>query len=702
MLEYTQIKQFLKRDSEFSVLLLPLLQALHWDQELRVLAENLPYGTETISLLDLRNILDRLGYKSEEIAISANNVHHDLFPILYVPEDEPACIITKYQDNVFLGITNESGVEHEINIDFMHGVAYFFIKQKENAMTQVHKTTWFYEYLLQYRWIIGQALLISMLINILLLVVPLYIMNLYNRVVPSGSMSLLFSFLFAGVLILIFGTLLEKARTNILAYVGSKVDRAINLTLINTFLYLPISYIEGVSLGKQLSRLRNFEAVRDFFVSPLVSLTFEVPFVVVFIFATWLLGGMLVIVPIAMILVFALVYYISLIYAERASTTYSQFNTEKQAIQLEILTNMQDIKSMGEERLWLHKYRDNLSRAVQAGYRASVLSANMGIVSETLMNFAAFVMVSWGTFYAIDGEISLGGLVASMMLIWKILQPMKTFFSVLPKLYQFIMSLKQVNTIAIVKTEKDIEKNITLLGQNNNKIVFSKVGFKYRSELAPALIGVSFSVNSNELVCLSGSSGSGKTTIFNLILGLYQPQAGNIFLNDINLNQIDLFELRRYLAMLPQEGDVFHGSILENILCSYQIADKYAVEIAARMARVYEEIMKLPQGFNTVINCKNISKYAASFKKRLCLARVFLKKSSIWLFDEPESLLDTQGVYELEELLKYYKGKKTIILSTHRPELVQLADRVLYFHEGQLLYDTVPEDFFTKVPLEGL
>lgn len=701
-IQYQQIRHFFKRDSEFLTLLPGLLHALNWDGSIRNLVENLPHFSETITLVEFRNTMSRLGYKSEQVKIELDTIPDSLFPVLYVPDYNKALIVVKRTNNGYVVITDESGIEHELYLTGYTGFAYFFKLEQETPVSQIQRSTWFYEHLLKYKYVFLQVLFISFLINFLLLITPIYIMNIYNRVIPTASVYMLFNFAIVGLSVLVAINLLQIVRIKILAYVSAKVDKAISAILMQTVLYLSSIYTENNSIGKQLARIKEFDTIRDFFASPLMVMTFETPFIVLFIFIIWLIGGPLAWIPVIMIGVFACLYYISIVYVDRANVTYFQINSAKQILQLETLTNMHDIKAMGQEELWLDRFRDSSASATFASYKASSLAATMDIISETLMMIGGLLILVFGTNAAIKNELSLGGLMAIMMLTWKTLSPLKAFFAALPKLQQLITSIKQINALFSVATEKTTKKEIKKVNWHEVRVTFSRISFRYRPELTPALLGINFDIKPNEFVCLVGPSGSGKSTILKMLLELYTPQAGNIYINGMNINQIDFFELRNFIAYLPQRSDLFYGTIMQNILFSDLAADRYRIEVASRLAGVYDEIMALPEQFNSRVGDQASNLYSASFLKRICLARTLLKNSNLLLLDEPESSLDEKSAGNLAEVISYFYGKKTIILATHRPSYMRKADRILYFKEGQLILDNTPKEVFKTVSINEL
>lgn len=699
-----EVSDFFKEKTEFEVLLEPFAKAMKWPGRFRSLVELLPHFSERMDISDFRNITTLMGYKSEMIKIPLSQVDPNLTPFIYLPEDETALLVLKKSGDYHVVIDGETGQESVVmDKEGLEGTCLIFTRQeltKEDKM-RINKN-WFGKHLLRYGWVFLQILIIGLFLNLFTLILPLYVMNTYNLIIPSKSVSMLINFTIAILAVMCSSNILNMLRTKMITFIGIRVDKAVNEIVIKTLLYLPTTNTENFPVGKQIARIKEFGGIRDVFTSPLMIVLFEFPFTLVLIITIGILGGSLAFIPVVMIFVYALVYYLSKISSDKNNQEHRKASSFKQSFLLETLTYLHDIKALGAEDTWFQRYKEKSAQAMVSEFRSSFSSAVIGNFSDTLMMVAGLGVIAFGTFKAMGGDLKFGALIAIMMLTWKTLSPLKSFFSSMPKISQLFNSIKQVNALTNLHTENMDRAEIVPVKALEGVIEFSRVGFRYNAKSPPAVVNVSFEINPGEMVCVIGGSGSGKSTILKLLLRLYSPQTGNIYANNLNIAQLDVIELRHIISYQPQNIKLFYGTIYQNLLFANLVASDKEVEVATRLASLYDDIMRLPEGFNTRIGDQSSISISASFQQRLGLARAFLKRSSILLLDEPENTLDDHADHDFFDVLKYYKGRKTIILSTHRPAHIKLADRVLYFKEGQLIYNGKPEDVLKKVSIHDL
>ncbi len=227
---------------------------------------------------------------------------------------------------------------------------------------------------------------------------------------------------------------------------------------------------------------------------------------------------------------------------------------------------------------------------------------------------------------------------------------------------------------------------------------FQRVSFRYSQLSEPALLGVSFQARAGEMVAITGPNGAGKSTLLRLLLGLYQPQAGQVTLDGMDIRQLPEVELRRAISYVPQSVRLFHGSIAQNLRLVNPIASDEDMREACRIAGILETIEALDEGFETRVGDQRVWHLNAGFRQKIALARAFIKNSPILLLDEPAQNLDDAGDRTLVEALKSQKGKRTIIMVTHRPSHIRLADRLIVLNQGSLAAMGAPEAVLKEIP----
>ncbi len=697
-----KIEDFFLEPSEFVRLLEPLTKALHWPGHYRHLIEALPHFHRTLDLTEFRNVLARIRYKSEPIEVPLIDLDERVFPCIYLNPDRPAMLVLSREASLFKVIDGETGEEETVVGEGVTGIAYVFTEMEQEVPRMFSKKTWLTENLERFRKLFLQIMFISLVMNIFVLAVPMYIMNVYDKVIPTGSYSMLFFFSLGVMIALVTGDYLMALRTRIIAYIGVRLDRTVGEVIIERLLYLPAAFTENAGVGAQIARIKDFDNVRDFFTSPLMGIVFEFPFVFFFLAIIWMLSGILILVPLVMIVLFAVIYWCTAGLVRDAIRKSAAVSAKKQTFQIESLSHLRDIKVMGCEGIWNKRYDDLTAEMSVTGFESTMLGNILNNTADILMMLTGLAVLGFGAYLVTEGTMTVGALIATMMLTWRALAPLKTIFSIVPRIEQLMSSLRQINNLMGLRLEREPHVMVNPVTIVNGKVEFSRVSFRYRPDVPPALLGVSFSVKPGELVCLAGRNGSGKSTILKLIPGVYQPQAGNVLLDDFNIQQLDPIELRHAIAYLPQNTQLFYGTLEQNLLLSNPLATPAELIEATQLAGIYDEIMAFPFGFQTRMQDNSIKYLSSSFIQRFALARTYVRKAKVILLDEPASYLGPEHDAQFLKALETLRGKSTIIMVSHRPAHLKIADRIFYVEQGQVLMGGTPQLVLSKLPIEAL
>jgi len=698
---YESLKNIFKEDTEFLYLLKPLLNALGWPGHHRHLIEALPHFADSLDLTSFRNILAKLNYTSYAVEGKLSDIEKSILPCLFIPNTEPAFIITaKHHDEFIIHHGEHKAVTKQTRTD-LEGIFYIF---QENKITNIHSATnnWFLKTLSRYKVLIYQIFILSTILNIFLLATPLFIMAAYDKVIPTGSHSMIFHFMLGAVIFLLGSLALQSMRAKIIGYIGARLDTTIGGAIFEHLLYLPPSFTESASIGAQISRIKEFDTVRDFVTSPFVSTLFELPFTIIALIVIGHLSGSLVFVPITMILIFITLFFIFSPIIANATKQSAKNNTDKEAFEIESLSNLREIKSLACEKKWIARYKEISSRSSFSDFKSSILTSTLNIIADSVVMLSGLLVIMIGVKLVINEEITAGALIAIMMLIWRTLSPIKSFFSILPKFGQIHNSIKQINRLMNIKVEHPPQKIIAPIQPKMGKIDFSHVSFRYRNDLPPAILGVNLNLEPGKLICVVGKNGSGKSTFCKLITQMYQPQSGAIYLDDSNIRQLNPIELRHAIAYLPQSSKLFYGTIAQNLKFSNITATEEDMKKACKMAGIYEDIIKLPLGFDTQVTDSSNNLYSATFKQKIALARTYLKSSTIMILDEPTSHFDNSDDLLFMETIFSLKGQVCTILVTHRPTHMKIADKIIYFDQGQVALQGRPEDVLPKISFDLL
>lgn len=689
--------------SPFAACLFPWLQALKWRGSLRELFESLPHFADTLDLAEVQNVMAVLGYpthagKKRQI----KDIDERLMPCMFLMEDGSPCVLLEKTTNGVLLFNGQTGESQEFGDISAVGTPYFIAaledKLRGRSTVEVSSGSWFLDILKRFEKPIRRTLLLTFVMNIMALSVPLFILAVYDQVVPIRATDILLSLSAGMALAFIFDFAFRILRARLIAYVGGRVENLVAVNAFTKILNLPPNMTEQATLGDQVSKIKDFDSLRDIFTSVLVTVGFELPFVVVFLVVLSLIAGPLVFVPIGMIALYVLIWMILSRRMRLMVKRSSQARARRHGFLVETISNLRTIKEASVEDVWLERYRNRSADAAMTSHEAAQISFLFQTLAQTVMTLSGVVTLAVGLNMAISGAISIGGLIASMALVWRVLAPIQNLFLTLTRAEQTKIALGQID--ALMKLKEEPKRNNQTSGVErrwNGDITFNRVSFKYTQQSEPALLGVSFSVKQGELLAVSGSNGSGKSSTVRLLLGLSRPQAGQISIDGIDIRQIVPSELRGSMAYVPQLCKLFHGTISQNIRLGNPVASDDQILEACRMAGMEDDLAKMPRGLETRMGDQNIWQMNSGLRQKISLARAYVADAPIILMDEPANALDDQGDKVFMETLKSLKGNKTVIMVSHRPSHIRLADQLVMLHRGTVRDAGKPDDVLNRM-----
>ena len=276
-------------------------------------------------------------------------------------------------------------------------------------------------------------------------------------------------------------------------------------------------------------------------------------------------------------------------------------------------------------------------------------------------------------------------MVATMMILWRVTGPMQNIFLAAASVVHIRSSIRQVENLMRIRGESETGVLQTIGSVAGGTLSFARVSFRYANNADPVLLGVSFSVASGQVIVIAGGNGSGKSTLLKLIERIYIPQAGTIRINNVDIRQLTAADLRAEISYMPQQCELFYGTVAQNLRLVYPTASDAEMNWAVGMAGLAEDVAALPQGFNTRISNSRSSQQPHGFRQRLSLARAMLKPADIVLLDEPGTGMDQCGEEALVRCIEWLRGRSTVIIVSHRPAHMRLADSVILMHRGSMV-----------------
>ncbi|MBF0182437.1 MAG: peptidase domain-containing ABC transporter [Magnetococcales bacterium] len=687
------------RLSDFGACMIPLLMSLGYHGDMRHIAEALPHFAESLDLTGLRNMMANMTYASRPGRFDLDEIDPRLMPCLFVPDREAAMVLLKRKQDGVIVFNGVSGDVERIPATPLAGTAYFFeAMDLEERTAQQKRLGWFGMVAERFRKLLVYILLVTFFITLMQIAPPLFVMAVYDRVVGSQSMETLSHLLLGISCVMLFDWILRKVRSKMLMYVGARMDSIVSNAIFMRILSLTPSFTERAPTGAQVARIKDFDSVREFFTGPMMMVFFELPFSVVFFAVIGILGGVLAVIPIVTMFLFVLLWLVMTPMVAREETRSRRASSKKQEFVVESLGRMRAIKYSGMEEIWLERFRTLSSQAAMANFRTAIINALVNSIATLLIVGSGVTVIGLGVFRVMSGDMTTGGLVASMILVWRVLAPIQSAFVAMTRLEQVHSSINQINSLMNVTPEREEYAAIEPIKSFRGQIAFVRVSIRYVPEAEPALMGVNFEVQPGQVVAVIGPNGSGKSTIIKLIAGLYSPQAGSIRIDGLDMRQMNVIELRHAVAYVPQSCHLFYGTVAQNLRLAHATASDEDLHEACRKAQVYDEIMALPNQFWTRLGDQKSAQLPSSMVQKLSLARAYLKPSKIMLFDEPANSLGWEDDQAFIRVVGELRGKRTIFIVTHRPSHIRLADQVFYFEQGYLRLSGKPDDVLRQIP----
>jgi len=690
--------------SQFAACLLPLLQAAGWKGTTRELAEALPHFANNLDLQDMRNVMAQLGFTSLERATrSGDELDHRLLPCLFVTNQDDVYVLHSRDDIHALGFSGENNQYVQVPLGELKGRAFVVQPYETTEADDIEvQENWLMTIVRRFKASIWRLLGLTFVINIISLIGPFYIMTVYDQVIPAESTKVLIGISAGAIVALIIDMLFRVFRSRMISFLGARLEYTLSSAAFGRIMALPASMTESAPLGNQVSRLKDFDSFREMFTSLLFTVVLELPFVVMFLLIIGFLAGALIWIPVIMIGVYGLLWLIMGPALQRAVRNASLTRAERHSFLVETVTRLRTIKENRAEETWKSRYR-SISAETAAAHKDTVLHSFMfQTASQTVMTISGLATIAFGVIFVINETMSIGALIATMALIWRVLAPVQNLFMTLARATQIKVAVNQVNALMrMVREDPGIKNNQGFERKWRGALTFQRVSFRYNQIAEPALLGISFTNMPGEMIAITGANGSGKSTILRLILGLYRPQAGQVSLDGMDIRQIPAGELRRAISYLPQSIRLFHGTIAQNLRLANPVSSDAEIRDACDNAGVLEDIEALEDGFETRVGDQNVWHLSAGMLQKLGLARAFLKDTPILLLDEPAQTLDNDGDKALMKTLEKLKGTRTIIMVSHRPSHLRIADRLVVLNQGTVAAMGAPDAVLKEIP-EGM
>jgi len=528
----------------------------------------------------------------------------------------------------------------------------------------------------------------TVVLNVLSLALPLLLLQIYDRVIPNRALSTLALLVLGVGIALLLEAVLRYARSQITAWTAARFEHAAGLRALGHLLHTDLARFEREGVGIHFERLNALEGVRDFYAGEALLTLGDLPFVALFLGAIWCLAGPLVLVPGAALLLFTLAAWrigcgLRCALHDRAALDDRRYN-----FLLEVLGGAHTVKALAMEALMLRRYERLLGTGAAATYRAglhSALAQSLGSVfSQALMILA----VGTGGWLVTQQRLTIGGLAACTLLVGRSVQPLQRAMGIWTR-YQGARLARQ-RFLEVFALPETAPRRVAPRDGAAGEIELQNVEFAYDRSEAKLIRGISLHVAPREVVSITGGNGVGKSTLLFLIAGLLPACSGRVLIDGMDAPSLDVLNRRGGIALLPQQSVLFRGTLLDN-LTSFRPDERRrdALEMAALLG-VDQVIARLPQGYETEVTDQAIQALPHGVLQRMTIARALASRPKLLLFDEANSSLDRHSDAILKDVLANLKGRTTMVLVSHRPSVIDLADRQFVLSDGLLHARSAP------------
>ncbi len=652
---------------------------------------------------DAVSALQNLEFDSNVGVLTPSQITSGHCPLIIELKDRSKAVLVKAERKKEFVIYDESLDEKFKKVSYSEfkkiyagGALLVKSRRQQRDDKKEKKIDWFWGSLRQSKWTYFQVILAAAFSNFLGLSTSIFIMVVYDRVVPNQAIESLIALTIGVVIALGFDFLIKTLRASFIDRAGKKADIRMSKLIFNQLMSMNLASRSAKS-GALASTVREFESLRDFFTSATLVAVVDLPFIFLFIYIISLIGGPLAIVPLVCVPIVILTGLVVQPFLAKLSLEGMKKGMSKQGVLVETLNGLETIKATGSSGLMKKRFEEATSGQSDLGFRTRAITQFAINSSQSIQQFAQIAIIFYGVFLIQDGLVTMGALIAVVILAGRTLAPLSQLAQALTRVNSARTAYKSINDI--MKKPKDREDTENPLSRPNLKgnIEFKNVTFGYPGSNEPILKDLSFKISAGEKVAILGKMGSGKSTIARLLSGLYEPDVGSILIDGVDLRQIDTSDLRRNVGFMLQDTWLFSGTVKENIQMGFvQYSDEHVLNVST-ISGVDEFVRQNPAGYDLEIKERGEG-LSGGQRQSINLARSLLHNPELLILDEPTSSMDTASEKQVLENLIKWAENKTLVAITHRNTILKIASRAIIIDKGVIIADDKPEKLIGPRP----
>ena len=556
---------------------------------------------------------------------------------------------------------------------------------------------WFWSAFLENKQTYYKVMLAATLVNFMSVGSSIFIMVVYDRVLPNSAYESLYALTIGMALVIIFDFVLKMLKTYFIDYAGEYVDKNVGDTIFNRLLDAPTAVVTG-PVGATANTFREFDSVRDFFTSATLSLIVDIPFIFLFIFVIYLIAGPLAYIPLVAVPVVLLIGILIQPFLARVSEDLGQHNQEKQSVLVETITGIESIKVLGGGDLVKERWNDAATKQSSRSRLSRALAQIAVNSAQSAQQICLVGIVFYGVFLVSEGTVSMGGMVAAVLLSSRTLAPLAQIANLFGRANNAKTSYKRLASFMEETQEDDVSvKNKGAIRREKlGSIEFKDTKYRYPEADLDTLRSINLSVNEGEKVAILGRNGSGKSTLMKLASGLFKASDGLVMYDGVDIKQLHTDDLSRSIGIVLQDVQLFSGSIRENITMGREDINQDDLINAGKLSGLDDFVSKIPGGYDLQLSDggKGLS---GGQRQSIALARAIVHKPTHFILDEPTSAMDMNAENIFISQMGSIMQDSTMLIVTHRMPLLNLVDRIIVMNEGQIVEDGPKEEIINKL-----
>lgn len=565
-----------------------------------------------------------------------------------------------------------------------------------SSASRVHTGyTWMRSLVARFNRGIWSLIIPSIGLTLTALLLPRMVSSFFGEVIRLGTLKPA-PYMISGMLLLIVcEQMFLHQRNNFLIWFANRLEYLINVLTLQRLLNISPFFSERMSATSQAARLRSFESIRDFLVGPAFSSIMDMPVAIAGLITLSLIVPLVTPVFCLALLAFGLTFFFSWRASSVQTSIVADQATELQRFSIETLEKRDFIRQTGMQSTWIRRLSEITAREKQAQKKIRLIAMTAEAASSVIYASALISIMALGTHSIWNGEIGRAGLLAITLLGFRALLPFHTLCLSVQRLEQIRRSSKQINLLMDAAEETSPSREKHRIAPLKGQISLVNIGFR-GADTRPVFVGLDLEIEPGQVIAIYGAHGTGKTTIFKMMLAMIDMTIGTIRFDGVDLRQLPVAELRRRISYIPQNPRIFPGTLRDNLQSANPLADDATLTSVIAMVGLSAEVAGLAHGLNCQVPSGGDGMFSDSFKYRFAIARALLINSKVLLIDEvPNALLDGEVGALLQKIIREMKGQKTILLVSHRSDFILLADQAI-----ALRYGKVPQIMAPRALLE--